>query len=211
MNQINRHRLPTIMTFVALGFLAGCSVTEINPAYKPKETVESVEQSTVKLTIGNFADTRGTEPDWLGEISGKFVYPKSVLETRDPVSKIVRDMVVRGAEARLMLAEDAGGSEGYEAPGEVYQLYGQVKKLSGSAKDVADAEVHAHLVTRLINVADNDEIYTGTHSVYRSNLDIDGSPARLGNFVEEALNEVVQKTLDDPDLRKALQSNDAES
>ncbi len=210
MKDIRKHRHPAVIGIVALWTLAGCSVTEVRPAYKPKQAVERVEQGTAKLTIGSFADRRGTEPDWVGEIQGKYIYPKAVLETRDPVSKIVRDMVVRGAKARLMLAEDIG-SAGYEVDPEVYQLYGQVKKLSGSAKGAADAEVRAHLVTRLVNVSDNDEIYTATHRVDLFNVDVDGNPAVLGDFVEEALNEVVQKSLDDPNLRKALGSNASES
>lgn len=211
MKSIGRHRLLAITGTVALLVLTGCSVTEVNPAYKPKEAVERVRQDTAKLTIGSFADRRGTEPEWLGEIRGKYIYPKAVLETRDPVSTIVRDMVIRGAKARLMLAEDVDGSHGYENGAEVYQLYGQVTKLSGSAQDKADAEVRAHLVTRLINVADNDEVYTATHRVDFPNVDIHGSPVLLGNFVEEALNEVVQKLLDDPEFRKALQSGDTDS
>ncbi len=201
MCSIGSRRFLASIGVLAFSLLAGCTVTEVNPAYKPTVKAGDIEPNYAKLTIGNFSDSRGAAPEWLGEFRARWTYPRSTLRSTYPVTKVVRDMIVRGAEDRLMLAGNGTNAR-------VYQLYGQVNKLEAWARVPVEARARAHLTTRLIRVANNEELYSGTHQVDLSNLDIDGDPEMLGRFVEEALNKAVQDALDDPEFRAALTLDD---
>ena len=147
--------------------------------------------------VGQFVDRRNHAPDWLGELRGKYYFPREDVHTSQPVSLVVRDLVRQGAEDREMLVE-----ANVPAP---YELYGQVTRLDGKVTDATEA--HAHIVFRLFNHDSNDEVYTSNQRIDLNDARLYGSGTDLGDFVEDALNQAVAKALDDEAFREALQNN----
>jgi hypothetical protein len=183
------------LLLIIIAVLAGCTSTKIALDYKPSNLVADVEPEDGKVRLGQFADRRGKAPRWLGEIKKEYYYPKETLEADRPVTLIVRDMIKEGAEERGLLSVRNAET--------MYQLYGQILELGASVSERTD--VSAHLMIRLLNLEDNKEVHHAVHRVelgdHRLELDTD----KLADLLEDALNQAVAASLDDPALRETLQ------
>ena len=191
----------TSITLIMVCWLTGCSTINVNIDYERGELVEPIEPKAAKIKIGQFSDRRPHKPNWLGEVRSQYHFPKSIVATRQPVSTIVRDIILKAAEDRGMIGTRS------EPP--IYQLYGQIMKLDGMATD--PAIIHAHLVIRLFDLENSRDVYVADHEITQADRTKPDSALRLGNYVEDALNDAVAASLDDPDLRALLVTAGAES
>ena len=186
--------LATLILAGLVGFTSGCSTSQVDIGYSPGSPASSINDEAATFGLGQFADQRGQEPHWIGEVRGKYHYPKSIIETNRPVAQVVREIIKKGAEDRDMLRSGDGSRR--------YQLYGQVLRLDGIETEAT--VVRAHLVSRLIDLENNRQIHAADHKAERVVPLDTGNSADLESLIEEALNEVVAASLDDPKLREAL-------
>jgi len=188
-----RGRLGMVLA-VLVASMSGCSTVEVDIGYAPDVPVLLSEDEAATFEVGQFTDRREKSPFWVGEIQGAYYYPKSILATDRSLSEIVRDTVEQGAFDRDMLNERGNPRR--------YQFYGHIERLDGIESDAA--VVHVHLVSRLLDLAENREVYTANHRIERATPLDNGNASDLESLIEEALNEVVANSLDDPKLREAL-------
>jgi len=183
-------------TFFALAVcgLSGCTTTDVVIPYQGPGSISLVEDDAAKLEIGTFSDRRGQEPNWLGEVRGKYYYPKTILVSPEPVWRVVRDLIQEGADERGMLAGRG------DPP--VYQLYGEVVQLDGRLPDGEGTT--AHLTIRLFDLETREDVFETEHRVHLDELPRLGSAGILGRSIKDALNQAVTEALDDPTLRAVL-------
>lgn len=184
------------MSVLIVSFSSACTTLDVDIGYAPDVPVLLIDEQAVPFEVGQFIDQRQRPPHWVGEIKGTFHYPKTILALEPTVSELVRDVIEQGAYDRGMLSEGDGPSR--------YQFYGQIIRVDGIETEAF--VVHAHLVSRLIDLEANRQIYIGEHQVKRAaSFDISGT-ADLIQLIEEVLNEVVAASLDDPALSQVLVS-----
>lgn len=190
----------------AMMMVGGCTFTDIDLNYTPESSADEIEEDTAKLVVGHFVDKRGGQTDEVGVVNGIFIFPRSVLRNEVPLAIAFRNIMVEGAKARRMLAEDINYNET-----DVYQIYGQIDTFSASSYSFFDGDVEIELVTRVFKVADNNEVYRTVRRVRLSNVDVGGSPGRLGRYIQQALNQLMQETLDSDEIRQILENGEVES
>ena len=188
--------------FAALaGLLSACSTSAVDIGYAPDVPVPLLDEQAATFEVGQFTDRRQKPPNWVGEIRGAYHYPKTILAADRTVAELVREIVEQGAYDRGMIDEDRGPSR--------YQFYGQIIRADGI--ETEDSVVHVHLVSRLIDLETNRQLHVNEHKIDRvAPLDITAG-YYLNRLIEEALNDVVAASLDDPVLRQILVSIDQEN
>ena len=182
--------------------MAACSTTKVPLKYYNTQgaTRTAVPPSGKTVNVGAFADKRGEPPTWLGSIRGTYGNPIKNLESDQPVSTVVQTEFVDGLHAR-------GIESSTTAP---VQLTGVVKKLD--CNQVFRREANVEIEISVTDTASGRSTFTQTYST----SNIDGSVVSLviGIFAavedlraltEKTLRETVDKALDDPALRAALQ------
>jgi hypothetical protein len=98
-------------------FLAGCTVSEVSLDYQPRPGMHIVGRPEV--TVGNFYDTRGLAPLFVGTARNAFGMATEQVLLRVPADQAVRNAFLHALEARKMLAADSGK---YYLAGEVVEL-----------------------------------------------------------------------------------------
>ena len=149
--------------------------------------------------VGTFVDERDGDKKWLGVIRGGFGKHLKTLEADRPVDAMVKAAFEDGLRVRKVgIADNAA----LRLSGKISQLY---------ADQLVRREGVANIELNVVDVQGNRH-FTKTYTVNR----IEGSPITLATGVlasiddlrevlERTLSELVDKALDDPELRTALQ------
>jgi hypothetical protein len=152
------------------------------------------------LVVQRFIDDRGEPPRWLGAIRGGFGNPLKVIETDEPVAVVVQTAFTEGVRAR-----GAAGS----AAAKRFEIRGTIKKLDCS--QYVRREAHGIIEVAIIDTATGRERFRRSYSadqVDGSLIALDtgifASTQDLKRVLEQVLNEIVDKALDDPQFRAAL-------
>ena len=185
------------MTVLAAGCLflvSGCSSIEASFGYNPEPPVSLIDEDAEGIIIGQFSDRRGTRTHLLGSVPWTYYSVVSGIEAEQPVAHILRDVFIEAADDRGMLSES-----GQQAR---YQIYGQMTRLDGD--DGVPATASIDLVIRLLDLEDNKDVYITEHKVETTAPPESGYAFDLVDIIERAINQVVAKSLDDPDLRAVL-------
>lgn len=177
-----------------MSLLAGCSTSSVDVSYAPKDPVDQTQSAPGNLTLGHFSDRRGKDPFWVGEIVGKYHYPKTILETTEPVTKVVRDVIERTAKRRGLL-NDRGGDADYQLSGEIIRLHAITSE---------DTEAHAVISLRLTKRCGSEEVYRQQHRLDINNASGVRQADKLADLLEELLNQVVTDALDAQPFRDRL-------
>jgi len=188
---------PFCIIIMTASLLSSCFSINAEVGYDPEKAVEPISAEAAPVSIGQFTDRRGTNKDWIGEVRGRYYFPRSVLTTNRPVTEVVRNVVVDGANERGMLAELNDPPR--------YQIYGSIVRLEGL--ETAPSDAHAHLIIRLFDLAESRDVHVGN---YRADVSINAGSVGgniLDDVIEDALNRVVSESLDDPELQAILLSN----
>ena len=198
--RIKRSLIPAI-AFGLLCFASGCSSIEASFGYNPEPPVSLIDEDAEGVIIGQFSDRRGKRTHLLGAVPWTYYSVVSGIEAEQPVAHILRDVFIDAADDRGMLSES-----GQQAR---YQIYGQMTRLDGD--DGVPATANIDLVIRLLDLENNRDVYITEHSVETSAPPESGYAFDLVDIVERAINQVVAKSLDDPELRAVLLGEGEES
>jgi Short C-terminal domain len=183
--------------------LAACSATtQTKLSYAPATGVNKFPAEVPPISVGTFTDERGESPTWYGAIRGGFGNPLKVLESDRPIALMVQDAFSNGVKARGVIPDATASS---------VQISGVIKKLQCDqvAKREADIEIEVLLTDVRSGQQRFRQLYTTTlveGSALALNTGIFGSVEDLRQTAEKALNQTVDKALDDSTLRLALQT-----
>jgi uncharacterized lipoprotein YajG len=180
--------------------LAACGTTSVGLKYAPSATPNKAAASARPVNVGTFVDARGEPANWLGAIRGGFGNPLKNLESDKPVADIVGTAFADGLRARGVTV-DPGGTAG--------RVSGTIKKLD--CNQYVRREANAEIEIRVTGAAGEVRL-TKTYAAAK----VDGSLLSLSTGVfasvddlrvtlEATLREVIDKALDDSELRAALQ------
>lgn len=179
------------------GALSACGTTNVGLNYTAPPAVNRAAANAQPVTLGAFVDQRDEKPNWLGVIRGGLGNHLKTLESNQPAAELVRTAFADGLRSRGVKT-DAGS----------LQLGGTVRKLY--CDQVARREANV-IVELSVSGADGQRHFTKTYEANRIegsalalNTGVFASPEELRLVLERALQEVVDKALDDPELRTAL-------
>lgn len=189
----------TLVAVLGLLALAGCGTTPVVMSYQQSSTMNKFPASAGRVAVEGFIDQRGEPPKWLGAIRGGFGNPLKVLETEEPVAKIVQAAFAEGVRARTGAGHSAAQ----------YEIRGTIRKLDCS--QYVRREAHGIIEVVVIDAATKKERFRRS---YASDV-VDGSMVNLATGVfasvddlrrvaQQALQQIVDKALDDPSFRDAI-------
>jgi len=193
---MNSRRLFVLFGAAAVLGLSACTTSSvISLDYVPHPG--RVLRGSPDFSLGVFNDKRGVPPQTLGSVRMPIGMKVDTLQTRLPISDIVRNAFGHGLEARGMLAPDSRGR--YNITGEIQDLRSQLL-------------VHPYGYARIrVNVTDTSsgrvlfsKVYQGERqsNAYRPGS---GSPVPvLRDLTSRALQDAVDCALDDTDLRQRI-------
>jgi len=184
----------------SLLLVVGCSTNRVNLQYSAEGAPTAIS-ARAGISVGQFNDARGEPANWFGAIRGGFGNPIKVMETDKPVSSVVASAFSDGLKTRQALASPEGGA---------FELRGTVKRFD--CDQYARREATAEIEVTVKRLGDGAIVYYGTKtanniggSAVTLAAGVFGSVEELRKIAEQTLREVVDKTLDDPEFRKALQ------
>lgn len=178
--------------------LSACGTTTGGLSYAPPAQLNRVATNAQPVAVANFVDARGEQSTtWLGVIRGGFGNHLKTLEADRPAVTLVHDAFADGLRARGVKIDSHGP-----------QLGGTLRKLYCDHYVRREANV---IIDLTVSTPDGRQIFSRTYAVDRvegSSMAIDtgifASTEDLRQVLERALREVVDKALDDPELRAAL-------
>jgi len=192
--------LRTTVTLVLAVLLSSCASAPVVVNYRASATAAAFPAAAGNLVVQRFVDDRGEPPRWLGAIRGGFGNPLKVIETDEPVAAVVQTAFTEGVRAR-----GAAGS----ATAKRFEIRGTIKKLDCS--QYVRREAHGIIEVAIVDLATGRERFRQTYSadqVDGSLVAVDtgifASPQDLKSVLEQVLNQIVDKALDDPQFRAAL-------
>lgn len=188
------------LTTICLALLAACSTTSVTLKYDSSSSHTAIAAGK-GFSVKPFEDARGEKDSrWFGAIRGGFGNPIKVLKADKPIGEVVAVAFSEGLKARQALAADQDVG---------YELRGVVKRFD--CDQFARREATIELEVNIKRMNDGALVY---HSTKSSNIvsgsalnlaaGIFGSIEELRLVAEQALREVVDKTLDDPEIAQAV-------
>jgi hypothetical protein len=190
--------LPALLSCLLLAS-CGFNTTVVSLDYQPG-LGQTIPGPRV-VSIGKFADMRQVGDFKLGTVRSAIGTPMEQIDTRVPVESVVRNSFAHGLKARGMLTTDADGP--YILSGEVLEL-----KCSQMLYPSASASVRVNLVRRGNGVIVYSRIYQSDRhgETYAPGS---GSPVpTLTDLASRTLQNVVDQSLDDRELRRKLKAVD---
>ena len=185
----------------ALLSIVGCSTNRVYLKYEPEGQRVAITSES-GISVGRFVDVRGKDPNWIGAIRGGFGNAVKVIETELPVSAVVANAFADGLEERLGLAKSAGGG---------YEIRGTIKRFD--CDQYARREATVEIEISVIRQSNSSVVYSETKSanvvigsVLTVPAGIFGSVEDLRLVAEQALRQIVDAVLDDPEFRKAVEN-----
>ncbi|MFZ4764844.1 MAG: hypothetical protein ACOYMN_07790 [Roseimicrobium sp.] len=175
--------------------LASCGSTSVSLDYQP--ALGQAMPGPAVLAPGRFADLRDDGDYILGEVRTPIGTPLERLTSRVPVSEVVRNAFAHGLRARGMFSTPDGTR--FILTGEILDL-----QCDQVVRPAAYARVRVNVVHAGSGQIVHSRIYSGerTGSAY---LPGSGDPVpRLRELTSRALQDVVDRALDDPSLRSRL-------
>ncbi len=179
--------------------LGACSTNKVGLKYEAPAGVTPADPDSKPIAVGQFADARGDDPNWIGAIRGGFGNPIKTLVADQPVANIVRQAFHDGLRARQFTVSDTGTS----------QISGTIRQLNSLqvARLEANCEIEVRVVRQPSGQQTFSKVYTANNlegSLVTFQAGIFGSVDNLRDVAEKTLRQVVDKALDDPALRAAL-------
>jgi uncharacterized lipoprotein YajG len=188
-----------LLAGVAATILSGCSTTSAGLKYE-SAGVPKDASSGGPISLGVFVDERGETPSWLGVIRGGFGNPIKTLEGDQPVAELVRTGFIDGLKTR-----------GYEVTADApVTLSGTVRRFDADqyVRREANAEIEVRLTGKGHGAKPIFERTFAANQIEGSALSLQtgifGSVEELRAVLQKTLGEVIDKALDDPQLRAAL-------
>ena len=159
-----------------------------------------IVRGSPNMSVGQFRDKRGEDPQTLGQVRLPLGPTVDTVQTRLPVSDIVRNAFAHGLEARGMLSDTPRGR--YVLRGDILDLRSQLL-----VHPYGYARIRVNVVDVSTDTVVHSRIYEGERqsNAYRPGT---GSPVPLlRELTSRALQEAVDRALDDLDMRQRLESS----
>lgn len=169
----------------------------VRPCYAPGADVQQAPANAAPVTVGRFIDDRGVGSTYLGSIRGGFGNPLKTLEADRPVAEVVAAAFADGMRERKFRV----------GPEAALRLSGNIKRLD--CNQVVRPEATAEVALTITQVASGNKVFSKTYRTYNMSgatlaAGVFGSVDGLREMTERSLRELVDKALDDPELRDAL-------
>lgn len=196
-------RSSLLLAVAAYLLITGCSTNSVGLVYKPAVTPAAVGADSGTVSVRPFVDQRGEPAAWIGAIRGGFGNPLKTVEVSPSVAVVVETAFIDGVKARSL--QPPSGSANF-------QISGVITKLDCS--QYVRREAHVAIEVRVVDAISEKPVFTQTYtadeldgSLIALNVGVFGSVESLRALAEKALNEVVDKALDDPALRSAIKKH----
>jgi uncharacterized lipoprotein YajG len=190
----------TVIAIALAALLSACATSPVVVNYRPSPTSSALPAEAGYLVVSRFVDDRGEPPKWVGAIRGGFGNPLKVIEVDESASVVVQTAFAEGVRAR-----GAAGTSGAKR----FEVRGTIKKLDSS--QYVRREAHGVIEVAIVDTASGRELFRRTYSadqvegsLVTFDAGIFASPQDLKKVLEQVLNQIVDKALDDPDLRAVL-------
>jgi hypothetical protein len=176
--------------------LVSCAITsQMTLDYVPSPG--HVRPGQAEFATQLFTDRRNMEPYDLGTIRTQIGTPLEHLQTRKPIADMVTNAVGYALESRGMLT--AATKARYVITGDILELY---------CKQVVAPYAYAQLRVNVVNADTGRILHTGTYTGERqAQLYVPGSGSPVNTLealTSGALQDAVDRALDDPDFRSNL-------
>lgn len=181
--------------------LGGCASTHTVPLhYRAPEGTTALPAAS-GVSVGSFADRRGTDARWVGAIRGGYGNVLKKLLTPDATAEVVRQAFQAALQARSVPVAVEGSGTGVRIEGEILKL---------DCSYFFNREAHAHLLVRVKSADGQRELYARTIQTDNSEggvgAGIFGNVEHLAQFEEKTLNQTVDRFFADPAFVAALQA-----
>lgn len=194
---ISRSLFALAGAFFALG-LSACttSTSVVSLDYVPSG---QMVRGAPDFAVGQFKDKRGEHPQVLGHVRLPVGPAVDTVQTRLPVSDIVRNAFAHGLEARGMLSQ---------TPRPRFLLKGDIQDLR--AQLLVHPYGYARIRVNVVDQASGSVVYSKVYEAERQSNAYrpgSGSPVpALRELTSRALQEAVDRALDDPAMRERVSS-----
>lgn len=197
---LQKDSLMNLIKFATIGMIAlmsaACSTTRVDLGYVSSSAVKS--QSSGVVQLGSFTDDRGEPSNWLGAIRGGFGNPLKNLETSIPVNKLVEAAFSDGLRSRGIDVQSGNTKR---------LITGSIKKLD--CNQIVQREANAAIDIKVIDLTSQAIIFSRSYSSTKYEntglaTGVFASVEDLRILTEKALQEVIDKMMDDSELRVAL-------
>ena len=154
------------------------------------------------MSVGRFANARSEDSYYLGVVRTPIGTPIEYIQTRTPIEEIVHNAFSHACSARGMLTSTSRAK--YVITGEVLDLYAQQL-----VRPYGYARIRVNIVKGSTGQIVFSRVYAGERQnpAYRPGS---GSPVPgLRELVSRALQDAVDRAMDDPEMRGRIQSGGA--
>lgn len=179
-------------------FLANCGTTPVTLDYQP--TLSQAIPSAVKITAGRFVNMRREGSNYIGVVRSPIGTLIEKLTTNTPIEDVVRNAFAYGLNARGMFA--ATGDAPYTITGEIIDLH---------CDQVIKPAAYVRIKVKIVQQSTGQIIFSKLYEGEREGTAFvpgSGSPVpRLRELTSRALQDVVDKALNDRPLRNRLSAS----
>lgn len=180
--------------------LSACTISQVSLDYQP--TQAQVVKGKPILSVGRFINSRGIDSHYLGVVRTPVGTPLEYIQLRSPVEQVVRNAFTHACSTRNMLTTRSKAS--YIVTGEVLEF---------SCQQLVHPYAYARLRVNVVKASTGEIIFTRTYAgerqeaAYRPGT---GSPVPLlRDLASRALQDAVDRALDDPELRGRIRNTGA--
>lgn len=181
----------TALSSPVLLLVVGCSTHVASLRYKPTEKLVVRAKRIQPVTIGNFADNRGTDPYLLGAIRGGVGIDLKKILADKPVSELVRAAFVEALAARKITEATATSRVAIE---------GTIVKLDCSY--LFNREAHVQLQVNVLSLPARTVIFSKFYGTDNEEggrgAGILGDTDHLTQLQQRTLNQTLDKVMIDP-------------
>ena len=182
--------------------LSACTMSQVSLDYQPG--LAQVVKGRPVFSVGRFVNARGVESYYLGVVRTPVGTPLEYIRTRMPVEEVVRNAFTHACSTRDMLTT---------RPKSAYIITGEVLELS--CQQLVHPYAYARLRMNVVKASTGEIIFTRTYAgerqapAYRPGS---GSPVPLlRDLASRALQDAVDRALDDPEFRGRIRNMGASS
>lgn len=191
------HKCIRLLPAAAIVLLSSCAATQVSLDYQP--SAAQIIRGAPIMSVGRFANARREDSFYLGVVRTPIGTPVEFIQTRTPIEEIVHNAFSHACSARGMLTSPSKAK--YVITGEVLDLYAQQL-----VRPYGYARIRVNVVRGSTGHIVFSRVYAGERQnpAYRPGS---GSPVPgLRELVSRALQDAVDRAMDDPEMRGRIQS-----
>lgn len=190
-------RVPLML---AAGILSSCTMSQVSLDYQP--SLAQVVKGKPVMAVGRFTNSRGESATYLGVVRTPIGTPLEYIHTRRPVEEIVRNAFTHACNARGMLASVSKAR---------YIITGEV--LEASCQLLVHPYASVRIRMNIVRAKTGEMIFTRVYGGERQDaayMPGSGSPVpALRELSSRALQDAVDRAMDDPEFRGRIQGGGA--